>query len=167
MVPEFFSIPSKHVRPLLDKLKADIRSWNGSNWSGDSETLKEYFKQNRIDPKIDPRYKHYFDRKRHDVAGSYTWRFTNLYEFADKADEPSNADKLLWIDVLVVPQFSISSSDQVIITTDTIYYDCEVWVFLDHSYLSRAWCLAESAQYSKLSSKCVLVVSGEIQAQQS
>ena len=121
MVAELFSIPAKNLRPLLTRLKADIESWRkGSTWSGDSETLKEYLKQNKIDPKSDPRYKDFYVKQRHNVAGSYTWRYTNLFKFADKADEPSNADKLLWIDVLVVAQFSISSSDQVIITTDSI-----------------------------------------------
>eukprot|EP00291_Cryptomonas_curvata_P011784 CAMPEP_0172188064 /NCGR_PEP_ID=MMETSP1050-20130122/21698_1 /TAXON_ID=233186 /ORGANISM="Cryptomonas curvata, Strain CCAP979/52" /LENGTH=276 /DNA_ID=CAMNT_0012862481 /DNA_START=604 /DNA_END=1430 /DNA_ORIENTATION=- len=97
---------------------------------------------------------------RHNVAGSYTWWGTNLFRFAAKADDPCNTNKLLWIDVLNVAQFSISSSDQVIDTTDFIYDECEVWVYLDDSYLDRAWCLAEAAKFSNPASKCVIVVSG-------
>ena len=85
MVAELFSIPAKNFRPLLTRLKADIESWRkGSTWSGDSETLKEYLKQNKIDPKSDPRYKDFYVKQRYNMVGSYTWQYTNLFKFAER-----------------------------------------------------------------------------------
>ena len=80
---------------------------------------------------------------------------------ANKTELPENINDLLFIDVLVVNQFSISSSAQVINTTDLIYCNCKVLVFLDDDYLGRAWCLAECGQYTRRESKCVVVVYGK------
>ena len=154
-----WSIPSENLRPLLEVIKADILESSGSIWNGYSETLKEYFMKNKIDPKI--KYGKFYVNKRRTAACSYTWRGTSLYKIAGKADDTCNVGKLLFIDVLVVTQFgSELTSDQVIETTDECYDNCEVWVFLDNSYFDRAWCLAEAAKFSNLASNCVLAVSG-------
>ena len=140
-------------------IKADISVLSGLDWNGYSETLKNYFVKNEIDPKT--KYRRFYSNKRHTAAGSYTWLGTNLYKFADKADESRNAGKSLFIDVLVVTQFgSKLTSDQVIETTDECYENCEVWVCLDDSYFDRAWCLAEAAKFQDRESNCVLTVSG-------
>ena len=131
------------------------------SWDGSSEALKKFLVDYRIDPKTDSRYQHFFVKRRHTAATSYTWRGTNLYQMADRAELAENANDLVFIDVLVVNQFSISSSAQVINTTDLIYCNCKVWVFLDDDYLGRAWCLAECGQYTRPESKCVLVVYGK------
>mmetsp|Transcript_52339 Transcript_52339/g.109204 ORF Transcript_52339/g.109204 Transcript_52339/m.109204 type:complete len:152 (+) Transcript_52339:186-641(+) len=143
-----WSIPSKNLRSLLDALKADMSEARIA-WDGSSETLKKFLVENRIDPKVDRRYQHFFVSRRHTATTSYTWRGTNLYQMADKAELPENVNDLLWNDVLVVNQFSISSSSQVINTTDLIYSNCKVLVFLDKTYLGRAWCLAECGQYTR------------------
>jgi hypothetical protein len=62
--------------------------------------------------------------------------------------------------VLIVNQNSISTSDQVIQTTDLIYSCSKIEVFLNNSYLSRAWCLAEAGQYTNPTNKCTISVSG-------
>ena len=80
---------------------------------------------------------------------------------AVQAELAENVNDLLFIDVLVVNQGSISSSAQVIGTTDSIYCNCKVLVFLDDDYLGRAWCLAECGQYTRPESSCVLVVYGK------
>ena len=147
-------------RPLLKAFKSDMLSI-GIEWKGDSETLKKYLQDYRIDPKFDKRYSRFYVNRRHTAAVSYTWRGTNLFEIADKAELSENLNELVWNDVLVVNQFSISSSDQVIGTTDIIYCNCKVWVFLDNDYLRRAWCLAETGQYTDPGSRCVLVVYGK------
>jgi tetratricopeptide (TPR) repeat protein len=153
-----WSIPCYNLRPLLEKIGKDMKASTGSDWDGYSETLRSYLVQNKIDPRI--KYGDFYVNERHTVAGSYTWRGTTLHKFADKADDPINRNKRIWIDVLVVPQFSIVSSPQVIATTDINYLNCEVWIFLDGSYLLRGWCLAEAAQYSTTASCCNLSVSG-------
>ena len=147
-------------RPLLKAFKSDMLSI-GIEWKGDSETLKKYLQDYRIDPKFDKRYSRFYVNRRHTAAVSYTWRGTNLFEIADKAELSENLNELVWNDVLVVNQFSISSSDQVICTTDIIYCNCKVWVFLDNDYLRRAWCLAETGQYTDPGSRCVLIVYGK------
>ena len=147
-------------RPLLKAFKSDMLSI-GIEWKGDSETLKKYLQDYRIDPKFDKRYSRFYVNRRHTAAVSYTWRGTNLFEIADKAELSENLNELVWNDVLVVNQFSISSSDQVIGTTDIIYCNCKVWVFLDNDYLRRAWCLAETGQYTDPGSRCVLIVYGK------
>ena len=119
-----WSIPAKSLRSLLDALKEDVSAWAGKVWDGHSETLKQYLERNEIDPKTHPKYCSFYVHERHSVAGSYTWRFTHLYEFADKADEPSNIDEKLFIDVLLIPQFRISTSLQVVRTTDRNYFNC-------------------------------------------
>jgi hypothetical protein len=86
----------------------------GIAWDGSSEALKKFLVDNRIDPKVDSRYQHFFIKRRHTAATSYTWRGTNLYKMANKTELPENINDLLFIDVLVVNQFSISSSKQVI-----------------------------------------------------
>ena len=118
-------------------------------WDGSSEVLKKFLVDNRIDPKTDSRYKHFFVNRRHTAAVSYTWHGTNLFQIADKAELPENANDLLFIDVLCVNQNSISSSEQVIGTTDSIYCNCKVLVFLDDNYLGRGWCIAECGQYTR------------------
>ena len=133
----------------------------GIAWDGASEVLKKYLVENRIDLKVDSRYQHFFVSRRHTVATSYTWRGTNLLQMADKAELAENIGDLLFIDVLCVTQFTISSSAQVINTTDLIYCNCKVLVFLDDDYLGRAWCLAECGQYTRAESKCVIVVYGK------
>ena len=156
----FWSIPAKKFRPLIEALRNDMAS-AGIKWKGDSETLKSHFHKNKIDPKFDSRYRHFYINRRHSVAVSYTWRGTNLFEIADKAELPVNLSELVWNDVLIVNQFSISSSEQVVGTTDQIYCDCKVWVFLDDDYLGRAWCLAETGQYTREKSNCVITVYGK------
>jgi hypothetical protein len=155
-----WSIPSKNLRPLLDALKADM-SKAGIAWDGASEALKKFLVEMSIDPKTDIRYRHFFVSRRHTAATSYTWRGTNLYQMAEQAELAENVNELLFIDVLVVNQGSISSSAQVIGTTDSIYCNCKVLVFLDDDYLGRAWCLAECGQYTRAESSCVLVVYGK------
>ncbi len=80
---------------------------------------------------------------------------------ADTAELQENANNFVFTNVLVVNQFSISSSAQVIGTTVLVYCNCKVWVSLDDDYLSRAWCLAECGQYTRPESKCVVVVYGK------
>jgi len=155
---DFWSIPCYNLRPLLKKIGKDMKASTGSDWDGYSETLRSYLVQNEVDPRV--KYGDFYVNERHTVAGSYTWRGTKLHKFADKADDPTNRNKRIWIDVLVVPQFSIVSSPQVIATTEINYLNCEVWIFLDDSYLLRGWCLAEAAQYSTTASRCDLSVSG-------
>ena len=137
------SIPSKNFRPLLEALKSDMAAAD-IQWKGDSETLKKYFHEKKIDPKFDSRYQHFYVNRRHTAAVSYTWRGTNLYVIADKAELSENLGEFVWNDVLIVNQYSISSSEQVVGTTGQIYSNCKVWVFLDNDYLDRAWFLAET-----------------------
>ena len=111
------------MRPLLDKLKADMLK-AAVAWDGSSEVLKKFLVENKIDPKTDSRYLHFFVNRRHTAASSFTWRGTNLYKMAEQAELPENANDLLFIDVLVVNQNGISSSAQVIGTTDSIYCNC-------------------------------------------
>ena len=148
------------LRPLLEALQSDL-SATGIEWKGDSETLKEYLQTKQIDPKVHSRYRRFFVNRRHTASVSYTWRGTSLFEIADKAELPENLNELVWIDVLVVSQFSISSSDQVVGTTYGIYRKCKVWVFLDNEYLGRAWCLAETGQYTNPKSSCAITVYGK------
>ena len=155
-----WSVPAKMLRPLLEALQSDL-SAAGIEWNGDSETLKEYLQANQIDPKVDSRFRRFYVNTRHTASVSYTWRGTSLFEIADTADLPENLNELVWIDVLVVSQFSISSSDQVVGTTDGIYRNCKVWVFLDNEYLGRAWCLAETGQYTNPESGCAVTVYGQ------
>jgi hypothetical protein len=155
-----WSLPSKNLRPLLDALKADMLIAE-ITWDGSSEALKKYLVDNRIDPNVDSRYQHFFVSRRHTAATSYTWRGTNLYQMANTAELAENVSELLFIDVLLVNQIGISSSAQVINTTDLIYCNCKVLVFLDDDYLGRAWCLAECGQYTRPESKCVVVVYGK------
>ena len=115
-----WSIPSKDLRPLLDALTADM-SKAGIAWDGSSEVLKKFLVEMSIDPKTDLRYRHFFISRRHTAATSYTWRGTNLYQMANQAELAENINDLLFIDVLVVHRGSISSSAQVIGTTDSIY----------------------------------------------
>ena len=63
--------------------------------------------------------------------------------------------------MLVVNQFSISSSVQVINTTNLIFCNCKVLVFWDDDYLGSAWCLAEIGKYTKPESKCVILMYGK------
>jgi hypothetical protein len=137
-----------------------MMSTAGIAWDGSSEALKKFLVQNRIDPKVDSRYQRFYVRRRHTAATSYTWSGTTLYNIADTAELPENQSDLVWNDVLVVCQFRISSSEQVVSTTDLIYCNCKVWVFLDDDYLGRAWCLAETGQYTQPESNCVIVVYG-------
>mmetsp|Transcript_42193 Transcript_42193/g.88193 ORF Transcript_42193/g.88193 Transcript_42193/m.88193 type:complete len:318 (-) Transcript_42193:1742-2695(-) len=153
-----WSIPAENLNPLLDALANDFFEWKGSAWDGYSESLRGYFMKNAIDPKV--KYARFYTPQRHTVAVSYTWRGTTLREIAAKADEPSNKCERYWIDVLHVNQNSISTSGQVIQTTDSIYSCSTIEVFLDNSYLSRAWCLAEAGQYTNPKNKCTISVSG-------
>ena len=153
------------LRPLLEALQSDL-SATGIEWKGDSETLKEYLQTKQIDPKVHSRYRRFFVNRRHTASVSYTWRGTSLFEIADKAELPENLNELVWIDVLVVSQFSISSSDQVVGTTYGIYCKCKVWVFLDNEYLGRAWCLAETGQYTNPESSCAITVYGKAELKQ-
>ena len=148
------------LRPLLETLQSDLLA-AGIEWKGDSETLKEYLQTNHIDPKVDSRYRRFYVNECHTASVSYTWRGTRLFEIVAKAELPENLNELVWIDVLVVSQFSISSSDQVVGTTDGIYHNCKVWVFLDNEYLGRAWCLAETGQYTNPESGCAITVYGQ------
>ena len=84
-----------------------------------------------------------------------------MFQIADEAELQENISELVWNDVLVVNQFGISSSDQAVGTTDGIYRNCKVWVFLDDDYLSRAWCLAETGQYTNPESGCEVIVYGK------
>ena len=91
-------------------MKAEISASDpGKEWKGSSEELKKFLVDNKLDPKANSKYQHYFVNKRHTAAVSYTWRGTNLYDIAAKAELPENINDLVWIDVLVVNQFSISS----------------------------------------------------------
>ena len=153
-----WSIPAENLIPLLNELATDFFGWKGLSWDGESESLRGYFIENGIDPKV--KYARFYVPQRHTVAVSYTWRNTTLREIADKANEPSNKGERYWIDVLLVNQNAISTSDQVIQTTDYIYSHSKIEVFLDNSYLSRAWCLAEAGQYTNPKSKCTISVSG-------
>ena len=155
-----WSVPAKMLRPLLETLQSDLLA-AGIEWKGDSETLKEYLQTNHIDPKVDSRYRRFYVNECHTASVSYTWRGTRLFEIVAKAELPENLNELVWIDVLVVSQFSISSSDQVVGTTDGIYHNCKVWVFLDNEYLGRAWCLAETGQYTNPESGCAITVYGQ------
>ena len=153
-----WSIPAVNLSPLLDALSADFFEWKGLTWDGYSESLRGYFMENAIDPKV--KYARFYVAQRHTVAASYTWLGTALRQIAAKANEPSNKGERYWIDVLNVDQNSISTSDQVILTTDFIYSRSKIEVFLDNSYLSRAWCLAEAGQYTNPANKCTISVSG-------
>ena len=159
MNTEDYAVPSKVLRSLLVALKAEM-SAESITWDGSSEELKKYLVDKKLDPKAHSKFQHYFVNMRHTAAVSYTWRGTNLYKIAQKAKLPENEDDLVWIDVLVVNQFSISSSEQVIGTTGQIYFRCKVYVFLDDSYFSRAWCLAETGNYASPDSDCEIIVYG-------
>jgi hypothetical protein len=141
-------------------LKSDM-SIDGIEWNGSSEDLKKFLVEKKIDPKVDSRYQHFYVNQRHTAASSYTWRITNLMQMADKAELPENINEFLFCDVLIVNQNSISSSVEVISTTDSVYCNCKVLVFLDDDYLSRAWCLAECSQYTRQESSCVISVYGK------
>ena len=122
-----WSIPADNLCPFLDALAADFFEWKGSSWDGYSESLRGYFIENAIDPKV--KYIRFYVPKRHTVAVSYTWRGTRLREIADKANEPSNKCERYWIDVLVVNQNPVITSGQVIQTTDFIYSCSKIEVF--------------------------------------
>jgi hypothetical protein len=89
-VAELWSVPAKYLRSLLDDLARNYMDWKKSPWDGYSQSLSEYFRENRIDPKIHPAYRHFYVQQAHSVASTYTWKGTNLYQFADKADEQTN-----------------------------------------------------------------------------
>jgi hypothetical protein len=65
-------IPSKHFRQLLETLKSDMADAD-IQCKGDSETLKKYFHEKKIDPKFDCRYQHFYVNRCHTAAVSYTW----------------------------------------------------------------------------------------------
>ena len=113
--------------PLLEAVQSDL-SAAGIEWRGDSETLKKHLQANQIDPKTDIRFRRFFANRRHTAAVSYTWKGTNLFQIAEKANLQENLSELVWNDVLVVKQVSISSSDQVVNTN---------LVDLDHQ---TRWC---------------------------
>jgi hypothetical protein len=112
----------QNLRPLLRALEKDIETWtlqkepkyehNGEpiKFDGKSYAFKEYFVQNKIDPKFDLRYSKYYSFQRHTIAGSYVWADSDLLEFADELEKPMHSEKLCWIDVLINCQFALASS---------------------------------------------------------
>ena len=153
-----WSIPAEKVGPLLETLATDYFEWKGSTWDGYSESMRGYFMANAIDPTV--KYRRFYVPRRHTITVSYTWGGTSLRAIAAKANEASKKGERYWIDVLVVNQNAISTSDQVIQTTDYIYSGSKVEVFLHDSYFSRAWCLAEAGQYTNPSNNCTIFVFG-------
>ena len=84
-----YAVPSKSLRPLLDALKAEMAASDPSKaWNGSSEDLKKYLVDTKLDPKANSKYQHFFVNKRHTAAVSYTWRGTNVYDIAAKAELP-------------------------------------------------------------------------------
>jgi tetratricopeptide (TPR) repeat protein len=119
-------------------------------------------KQKSIDPKI--KYSEFYVNDRHTAAGTSSRRGIDLYKFAEMADDPLHIEERVWVDVLLVPQYAASPSDQ-IRATEEIFRDCKVWVVLDDSYPTCAWSLAEAAQFGNVSSKCPIFVSGSARLQ--
>ena len=168
-----WSIPVQNLRPLLTALERDIKTWilqkspkyahNGEpvKFNGKSYAFKEYFVQNKIDPKLDTRYSKYFSNQRRTIAGSYVWADSDLSEFADELEKPIHAEKLCWIDVLINCQFALASSEessgQVVGLTSEIYSDCDVLILLTPSIFTRAWCLLEAANYTRNGCKIYVV----------
>jgi hypothetical protein len=83
-----WSITAENLIPLLDALATDFLAWKGSSWDSYSESLRGYFMEKNIDPKV--KYATFYVPQRHTVAVSYSWRGTTLRKIADKANEPSN-----------------------------------------------------------------------------
>jgi tetratricopeptide (TPR) repeat protein len=78
---------------------------------------------------------------------------------ADECEKKEFQGDRVWVDVLIVCQFLIGSSGQVVMTTSLNYSDGKVLVLLDDEYLHRAWCLLEAAHYCR-SLLCRLFVVG-------
>ena len=116
----------KCLRPLLRELEKDVQKWIRQDkpvfpennrpvqLDGKSYAYAEYFKQNKIDPKLDARYSKYYRDQRHTVACSYVWADSSLSEFADELEKPAHDGKLCWIDVLINCQFEINNSNEVV-----------------------------------------------------
>ena len=116
---------------------------------------------NQIDLKVDSRYRHFYVNRRHTAAVSYTWCGTSLFYIAGITKLLPNVSEFVWIDVLVLNQFSNSSPELVVGAIERIYRSCKVWVYLDDEYLGRAWCLAEMGQYTNHESGCAIAVHGK------
>ncbi len=127
-------------------------------WDGKSYAYAEYFKQNRIDPTIDPRYSKYYVNQRHTIAGSYVWAANKLTDLADELKNPVHSDKYIWIDVLINRQFDVDASKVVGVTGD-IYCGCDVLILLSDSVFQRGWCLFEAANYT--TKGCTVFVAGQ------
>ena len=127
-------------------------------WDGKSYAFTEYFKQKKIDPKFDYRYKKYYVNKQRVIAGSYVWAENRLSEFADELEKPIHANKLCWIDVLINCQFAIDS-DNVVSLTGEMYSGCDVLILLSNSIFRRCWCLLEAANYT--TKGCQIFVVGQ------
>ena len=131
------------LRPLLRHLERDIKAWIAAKkpvssigqpvqWDGKSYAYTEYFTQNRIDPKFDPRYSKYFVNQRHTIAGSYVWGGSSLYDYANELEKPIHSNKRCWIDVLINCQYAIDSDNVVGLTAD-IYCGGEVLLLLSNN----------------------------------
>jgi hypothetical protein len=83
---------------------------------------------------------------------------------AEMAELSENLGELVLNDVLIVNRYIISSSEQVVGTTDQNHRNYTKTVksgyFLDNHYLDSAWCLAETGQYTDPQSNCVVIVYG-------
>ena len=159
----------KNLRPLLGEIEKDMRDWIRQDkplfpdtkrpvqLDGKSYAYAEYFKQNKINPKLDPRYSKYYSNQRHTVACSYVWADSRLSEFADELEKPVHDGKLCWIDVLINCQFKIDNSGEVVGLTGEIYNKCEVLILLSDGIFKRAWCLLEAANYTRNGCKICVV----------
>ena len=159
----------KCLRPLLRELEKDIREWIRRDKPISADTKRpvefdeksyaysEYFKQKKIDPKLDLRYSKYYRNERHTIAGSYVWADSSLSEFADELEKPVHDSKLCWIDVLINCQFGINNSGEVVGLTGEIYDHCEVLILLTKAIFKRAWCLLEAANYTRNCCKICVV----------
>jgi hypothetical protein len=152
-----WSIPAENLGPLLEALASDFFDWKGLPWDGYSESLREYFLDCGIDPTVT--YRRFLFRNATQLPCHILGVALACMQLQQRLmNHPT--DKRYWIDVLIVNQNAISTSDQVIQTTDSIYSGSKIEVFLDNSYLSRAWCLAEAGQYTNPKNKCTISVSG-------
>jgi hypothetical protein len=90
-----WSIPVKNLRSLLNRVKEEMARhpelrynaehwWAGQPivWTGQSESVSQFFKATNIEPITDKRFSEFFVNKEQTLSVSYTWQFTSLEEMA-------------------------------------------------------------------------------------
>ena len=156
-------------------IETDYRNKEGINWDGNSASLKAFFEKSNVNPCV--HYAEHYRRERHTIAVSYVWSVTSLYDISglvwqplcfccgtslnqrfssEECNLPDYEEETFFIDVLVVFQRGLTSTDVVSKTGDN--YNSKVLLFYGPLYFSRAWCCLEIA--ISTSQGCELIVLG-------